>query len=344
MALSPANNASPSSKTAGIAWLVRAAPNSLSASRERRAAAAGIIFEPGSPACRHSVSRSRLARAGRNRNSPPTSVRRLRGASVKARTSAVAAWLAAARPGRSSSARRGSRAKPASLRMAQTAGADSGSPASASTAAMSWTERFCLRRAITRSRSRAVFVGGTGLAGAAGGRWVALAGSRKARSTSVSSLASPLNTPPLSQLAPARPAPRTACRQSYLHRCDSRRAGLGRANQLTLWEMVHRFDRELTSAGRPHEASPARSTVALARYPYVGIQARALAGPDQPDHVPDLVVQQPREHLRGQQQRQLVQLRLHARRRHGIRRPSQVEPRRPTAAATRSLTTIAGSA
>src|SRR6266516_1347068 len=106
-------------------------------------------------------------------------------------------------------------------------------------------------------------------------RWVALAGSRKARSTSVSSLASPLNTPPLSQLAPARPAPRTACRQSYLHRCDSRRAGLGRANQLTLWEMVHRFDRELTSAGRPHEASPARSTVALARYPYVGIQASA---------------------------------------------------------------------
>src|SRR6266487_3915139 len=264
MALSPANNASPSSKTAGIAWLVRAAPNSLSASRERRAAAAGIIFEPGSPACRHSVSRSRLARAGRNRNSPPTSVRRLRGASVKARTSAVAAWLAAARPGRSSSARRGSRAKPASLRMAQTAGADSGSPASASTAAMSWTERFCLRRAITRARSASYW------------RWVALAGSRKARSTSVSSLASPLNTPPLSQLAPARPAPRTACRQSYLHRCDSRRAGLGRANQLTLWEMVHRFDRELTSAGGPHEASPARSTVALARYPYVGIQARQL--------------------------------------------------------------------
>src|SRR5450631_55090 len=44
-----------------------------------------------------------------------------------------------------------------------------------------------------------------------------------------------------------------------------------------------------------------------------GVLAGPVAGADQPDHLPGLVVQQQREHLRGAQQRQLVQLRLHDR-------------------------------
>ena len=57
----------------------------------------------------------------------------------------------AGRSGRSSSPRRGSLAKPSSLKIAATAAGLSDSPSRAKARLMSWTERFCLRRATTCS-------------------------------------------------------------------------------------------------------------------------------------------------------------------------------------------------
>ena len=51
-----------------------------------------------------------------------------------------------------------------------------------------------------------------------------------------------------------------------------------------------------------------------------GLLAGMVAGTDQPDHVRDLAFQRRGKHLRGQQQRQLVRLRFHPRRRHRLLR------------------------
>ena len=65
MTFSPANRASPSSRTWLMTWLWRALPKSFSASSERIAQPAGIIFEPGSPAwARIRSKESRPPRAG----------------------------------------------------------------------------------------------------------------------------------------------------------------------------------------------------------------------------------------------------------------------------------------
>ena len=50
MTLSPANKASPSSKTEIITWLWRALPKSFRASSDRIAWPAGIISDPGKSA------------------------------------------------------------------------------------------------------------------------------------------------------------------------------------------------------------------------------------------------------------------------------------------------------
>jgi len=134
---SPANSARPSSNTDAIAWLVRAAPVSFSASRERIAAPAGTIRLPGRPASCMISSKRERASSGMNRNSPPNSVRNSRGIKSNARTSAVAAGVTPTRGARSSSARRGSRANPSADRIAQIAGGESVSPSAASAAVIS---------------------------------------------------------------------------------------------------------------------------------------------------------------------------------------------------------------
>jgi hypothetical protein len=76
MAFSPANNASPSSKTWLITWPCLAFPKSFRAKRDLIACSAGIIFDPGKPA-KISPSGS-WAKYGRNRKRPPHFVRKLR--------------------------------------------------------------------------------------------------------------------------------------------------------------------------------------------------------------------------------------------------------------------------
>src|SRR5512143_1305072 len=110
--LSPANSARPSSKTSLMTWLWRAEPNSLSASSARIAQAAGTWREPGKRACASRFSKGIRPSQGRNRNKPPKRVRTLRGLKSRARTSAAAAAWARGCSGRSSSRRRGRRAKP----------------------------------------------------------------------------------------------------------------------------------------------------------------------------------------------------------------------------------------
>ena len=83
-----------------------------------------------------------------------------RGARSSWRTSATSATTGRGRSGRSSSRRRGSLAKPSSLRIAATAAGLSDSPSRAKARLMSWTERFCLRRATTCCRSRFCLPGG----------------------------------------------------------------------------------------------------------------------------------------------------------------------------------------
>src|SRR6516162_1583154 len=71
MALSPQNNASPSSATSAMMWLLRSIAHSLSASEARSACAEGTMREPGSLAACASASLSSRTRSGTNRNSPP---------------------------------------------------------------------------------------------------------------------------------------------------------------------------------------------------------------------------------------------------------------------------------
>ena len=82
---------------------------------------------------------------------------RTRGVRSSWRTSATSATAGRGRSGRSSSGRRGSLAKPSSLRIAATAAGLSDSPSRARARLMSWTERFCLRSATTCSRSAFAF-------------------------------------------------------------------------------------------------------------------------------------------------------------------------------------------
>ena len=97
---------------------------------------------------------------GRNRNRPPNLVRKWRGVRSSWRTSAMSATTGRGWSGRSSSSRRGSLAKPSSLKIAATAAGLSDSPSRARARLMSWTERFCFRRATTCSRSRSCLPGG----------------------------------------------------------------------------------------------------------------------------------------------------------------------------------------
>ena len=113
MTFSPANRASPSSRTWLMTWLWRAVPKSFRASKERMAQPAGIISEPGKPPGPRMRSKGTAARPGRKRNRPPNWVRKARGAQVElADVGDVGRRGRASRAGRSSSRRRGRRAKP----------------------------------------------------------------------------------------------------------------------------------------------------------------------------------------------------------------------------------------
>src|SRR3990170_4041785 len=96
----PANNASPSSRTALITWGCRRVLKSFSAKRLRKAWAAGTICVPGRPHGPITRSKRISASAGRNKNSPPNLVRTLRGSSDSARTSARSACVGFTRLGR----------------------------------------------------------------------------------------------------------------------------------------------------------------------------------------------------------------------------------------------------
>src|SRR5262249_19461434 len=107
-----------------------AGPKGFKASKEGRAQPAGIIAEPGKLAWRTRRSKGTAARLGRNRNSPPNWVRKARGARSSWRTSATSAVVGREPGGRSSSRRRGRRAKPSSLRRLETAAGLRGWPSS----------------------------------------------------------------------------------------------------------------------------------------------------------------------------------------------------------------------
>jgi hypothetical protein len=132
MALSPQNNASPSSATSAMMWLLRSIAHSLSASEARSACAEGTMREPGSLAACASASLSSRTRSGTNRNSPPVLVVNSRGLSTKSPTLATACALGPTRTGRSSSSRRGSGAKPSAASTSRTAVALNGVPCSLS--------------------------------------------------------------------------------------------------------------------------------------------------------------------------------------------------------------------
>jgi hypothetical protein len=132
MALRPQNNASPSSATSAMTWLLRSTDHSLSASAARKAWPAGIMPEPGSLAPSARASPSRRTRSWMNRNSPPIRVVNSRGDSTKSWTLATASALGRTPWGRSSSRRRGSGANPSSARTSRTAVALSGIPCSLS--------------------------------------------------------------------------------------------------------------------------------------------------------------------------------------------------------------------
>ena len=137
MALRPQNSPRPSSATSAMTWLLRSIDHSLSASAARRACAAGIICDPGSLAFPASASQCRRTRSGSNRNRPPTLVVNSRGLRMKSRTSATASFVGPTERGRSSSSRRGKRAKPSSISIARTAVAPRGIPCSLSVRLMS---------------------------------------------------------------------------------------------------------------------------------------------------------------------------------------------------------------
>src|SRR2546422_10916973 len=117
----PENKAKPSSATKGITRLLCSSDQSLRARQARKAWAGGIILEPGRRAASARASTGRPANSGKNRNRPPHSVKKRRGVSDKARTSATAWTVGRGRWGRSSSKRRGSAAKPSALRTSRTA-------------------------------------------------------------------------------------------------------------------------------------------------------------------------------------------------------------------------------
>ena len=104
--------------------------------------------------------RSAATKSGRNRNSPPNLVWRTRGARSSWRTSATSPTTGRSWSGRSSSRRRGSLAKPSSLRIVATAAELSDSPSRARERVISWTERFCFRSEMTCWRSRSCLPGG----------------------------------------------------------------------------------------------------------------------------------------------------------------------------------------
>ena len=138
----------------------RAVPKSFKANNDRMAQAAGTMADPGKPLRARIPSKSAATRSGRKRNRPPNLVWRARGARSSWRTSATSAVTGRGWSGRSSSRRRGSLAKPSSLRIAATAAGLSDSPSRAKARLMSWTERFCFRRVTTCSRSRCCLPGG----------------------------------------------------------------------------------------------------------------------------------------------------------------------------------------
>ena len=184
---SPAKRASPSSKTWLMMWLWRALPNSLSPSSERMACPGGIIFVPGRPARVRMRSKGIRARYGRKRNRPPNFVRKRRGVRSSSRASATAAACGRTRRGRSSSRLLGSLAKPSSFKMTDTMEGLRESPSLARASAMSYTDKFRLRRATARLRARSVF-------GAAFGP---LSGGRKnARKESLRNLEQSTRKPP----------------------------------------------------------------------------------------------------------------------------------------------------
>ena len=86
-----------------ITWLRRAEPKSFSASRERTACPAGIIFEPGNPAWFRILSKGIEAIKGKNRKRPPNLVWNWR--EVKSRFPTLATYATVGRGpgGRSSS-------------------------------------------------------------------------------------------------------------------------------------------------------------------------------------------------------------------------------------------------
>ena len=71
MALSPANNARPSSATRAMMWFLRSIDQSLRAKADRSAWGAGITFEPGSCAARASSGRSRRMSSGHEQEQAP---------------------------------------------------------------------------------------------------------------------------------------------------------------------------------------------------------------------------------------------------------------------------------
>src|SRR5208337_3056510 len=118
----------PSSRTPLMTWRWRAVPNSFKARSDRRAQPGGIISDPGNPAAWRMRSRGIEARMGRKRNRPPNWVSNERGLRSSCRTSATSAVVGREPGGRSSSARRGKRANPSSLRIWATVTGLRGSP------------------------------------------------------------------------------------------------------------------------------------------------------------------------------------------------------------------------
>ena len=86
-----------------------------------RARSAGTIVEPGKPAWRRMRLRGTCTSKGTKRNKPPNWVRHWLGCKSSWRTSATAAATGRASAGRSSSRRRGKRAKPSSFKINETA-------------------------------------------------------------------------------------------------------------------------------------------------------------------------------------------------------------------------------
>ena len=97
---------------------VTAVPESFRANSDRIAQPAGIICEPGKPASRKIGSKGMTARSARRGTGRRTWCERC-GAQVKLPDIGESAMVGREPTGRSSSARRGKRAKPSSLRTAR---------------------------------------------------------------------------------------------------------------------------------------------------------------------------------------------------------------------------------